>query len=138
MAELIINSEEVSTALRDCLYNENELKNGTPKDVVIVEGITRKFGLHPGRLEEKRLQVIEWLEALSRQFHKDGGGGWSFLNMCNQKNGVRWTDLHQRMEELLCLALGLGFARYAMPREFWGMHPASIPYIIICVPEKKK
>ena len=138
MAELIINSEEVRAVLRSCLYNKDELENGTPEDVVIVEGLTRKFGLHPGRLEENRSKVIRWLEALSRQFHKDGGKGWSFLNMCNQKNGVRWTDSQQHMEELVCLGLGLGLVRYCMPREFWGMYSGSVPYIVICVPEKKK
>ena len=136
MAKLI-NPEEVRTVLKECFYNQEELKNGKPENIVIAEGITRKFGFNPIRLEEKRSKVIVWLEALPRQFHKDGGGGWSFLNMCNQADEVRWTDSQQCMEELLCLGLGLGLIRYCMPREFWGIHPGSVPYLVICTPEKK-
>jgi hypothetical protein len=132
-AELLINPDEVEAVFRDCLFREEELKgvNGAPEGAVIVQGITAKLGFHPERLEEKRDLVKTWLAALPREFRKNEGGGWSFLKACEQSNGVQWTGLHQRMEQLFTLALGLGLAEYNAGREFWANLPGDMPYITI-------
>lgn len=131
--KLLIDPQEVEAAFLDCLYKKEELKgiDGTPKDTVVVEGITGKFGFHPDRLEEKRTKVTEWLKALPHQFRKNSGGGWSFLNACNQENGVQWTGLHQRMEQLFSLGLGLGLVESQMSREMWKALPGGMPYYVV-------
>lgn len=133
--ELIIVPQEVEEMFSDCLYKEEDMKGieDVPKDAVIVEGIFDKFGFHPGRLEKKRAKVIELLKVLPHQFRKNGGGGWSFLNACNQENGVQWTILHQRMEQLFCLGMGLGLVKCQMPREMWDILPGGMPYYVINV-----
>lgn len=133
--ELIIDAQEVEKAFLDCLYKEEEMKGveGAPEGTVIVEGIINKLGFHPGRLEEKRAKVTEWLKALPHQFRRNSGGGWSFLNACNQENGVQWTGLHQRMDQLFCLGMGMGLVECQMPREMWKILHGGMPYYVINV-----
>ncbi len=127
-----INPEEVNAAFLGCLFAADEITDSkTPENAVIVEGIVRKFGFHPQRLEATRTQVTNWLEALPVQFHRSGGGGWSFLNACVQGNGEQWTGLHQRMEELVCLGIGLGLVEYMMPRDMWEVFPGGMPYLMV-------
>jgi hypothetical protein len=132
---LMINPEEVKKVFLSCLYKPEEIGNTKkiPKDAVIVEGIRGKYAFHPKRLEEQRSKVTEWLKALPHQFRKNGGGGWSFLNACMQENGVQWTGLHERMEQLFCMAIGLGLAKCQMPREMWFVFPGGMPYYVIFV-----
>jgi len=133
--ELVIDPQAVEKAFFECLYKSEEIKDlkegEAPEGVVLVEGIQEKFGFHPGRLEEQRFRVVEWLKALPHQFRQDGGG--SFLNACNQENGVRWTGLHQRMEQLFCLGLGLELVELQMSREMWAALPGGMPYYVIKV-----
>jgi len=143
VAELIIDPERVNKAFLEVLYTESEVEayadselgaEGQPKGAIIVEGIMNRFGFHPERLEQKREQVGRWLRALPHQFHADGGedsGGWSFLNACNQENGMQWTGLHQRMEQLFCLGMGLGLVRCQFPREMWSILHGGMPYYVI-------
>ena len=133
MAELIIDPEAVNKAFIETLYTDSELEGieGTPEGCIIVEGIMHRYGFHPGRLEEQRDEVRRWLQALPDTFHKDMGGGWSFLNACDQANGVQWTGLHQRMEQLFCLGMGLGLVKSQLPREVWEFLPGRMPYYVI-------
>lgn len=132
MNNLIIDSEQLETVFGDCLFKDEEITEGKiPEGAILVEGITRKFGFHPTRLAEKRQVVVKWLNALPHQFHKDGGGGWSFLNACNQENGVQWTGFHRSMEQLFCLGIGLGFVKCQLPREVWVTLPGGVPYYVV-------
>jgi hypothetical protein len=130
MSEL---SQQVRDILMDCLFRDEELTDGQPPEgsVVIVEGLTQKFGFHKERLESHRIEVIELLDEMPDEFHTqklEGKGGWSFLNLCNDRYGNQWGE-HRNMEELLCLGIGLGLAHYCLPREAWSVLPAGMPYI---------
>jgi hypothetical protein len=46
----------------------------------------------------------EMLNQPHSEFKKAGGGGMSFLNMCN-KDGNQWSDLHQTMDELVTMGI---------------------------------
>lgn len=133
--ELLIDAREVEKAFLDCLYKKEELKDDkdVPEGTVIVEGIQNKIGFHPDRLEEKRAKVTEWLKALPHRFRKNSGGGWSFLNACNQENGVQWTGLHQSMDQLFCLGMGLKLVEPLLPRAMWRNFPGGMPYYVINV-----
>lgn len=131
----LIKSDDVHNAFMDCLYTERELvamPQTPPPEAVIVKGITKHIGFQPTRLEEKREAVKQWILGLHPNFlsTKDGGGGgWTFLNMCNDKNDVQWTDFHQVMEELTLMAMGLEMAEFQLPREVWSSLPGGVPYI---------
>ncbi len=53
------------------------------------------------------------------------------LSARNQENGEQWTGLHQRMEELFSLAIGLQLAKWSMPRAMWDALPSGMPYVVI-------
>ena len=68
---------------------------------------------------------------LPHQFRKSAGGGWSFLNACNQEDGEQWTGLHQRMDQLFAMAIGLGLAKWCLPRAMWDVFPGGMPYVVV-------
>lgn len=113
------------------LYSEEEVPDRkVPADAVIVEGIVRKFGFHPGRLAEKKEAIRELLRQLPPPFHKGKGEGWSFLALCEDKEGRHWGE-HNRCEDLVCLGLGVNMVEFCMKREGWQALPGGMPYIVV-------
>jgi hypothetical protein len=130
-----IDPEAVYRAFLDCLFRPDEVREGKiPENAVMVEAIRGKFGLHPERLESHRSEVRAWLALLPRQFRKSGGGGWSFLNACDQEGGAQWTGLHERMEQLCAMGIGLNLAQFLLPRDLWEMLPGGMPFVMIDLP----
>ncbi len=127
-----IDPEQVEAVFLDCLFLPEEIQDGKPPaDAVIVEGIVNTFGFHPERLVYHRARITDWLALLPNEFRKSLGGGWSFLNACDQADGKQWTGLHQRMEQLFALAIGLKLARWQLPRDMWDALPGGMPYVEI-------
>lgn len=127
-----IDPEAVNVVFLDCLFRPDEIENGkVPDDAVIVEGVIHTLGLHPGRLQVHADEIRLWLSLLPHQFRKNSGGGWSFLNACDQQDGTQWTGLHQRMDQLFSLGIGLGLAKFLAPRSMWPMLPGGMPYVVI-------
>jgi hypothetical protein len=130
---MTIDATEVNAAFLDSLFLDTEIVNGKPPvDAVIVEGVRGKYGFHFQRLGSHRSQVQAWLALLPVEFRANGGGGWSFLNACQTHDGEQWGE-HRDMEELFALAIGLGLARWVMPREMWAVLPGGMPYVSIDV-----
>jgi hypothetical protein len=131
-----IDSTAVEAAFLDCLFRDEEITDGVPNIApVVVEGIVSKFGFEPTRLESHRAEVSAWLSMLPAEFLKGVGGGWSFLNACNDRDGEQWTGFHQRVEQLFALGIGLGLASWQLPREMWEVLPGGMPYVVVDVPE---
>ncbi len=122
-----LTSENVECIFMDCLFKDNE----DHTDYVKVQGITITVGFHPERLASHKEEVQVMLQDLPDDFQNSKGGGQSFLNACNDKNGRQWTGLHQRMEQLFLLGIGLKIANWQFPREMWTMFPGSMPYVTI-------
>lgn len=127
-----IDSEAVEVVFISCLFKVEEVPDGKPPDdAVIAEGIMHKVAFHRARLESNRQKVSDWLALLPKEFRKDGGGGWSFLNACVEVDGTQWTGLHQRMDQLFTLGIGLGLAKWQLPRAMWRILPGGMPYVEI-------
>lgn len=127
MTATTIDPERVNTIFLDCLFKEGE---DTSK-YVKAEGITSNVGFHPERLNRYKAEIEAMLDELSDDFKKSGDGGMSFLNACNDKRGDQWTCLHQRMEQLFQLGIGVGKAELLTPREMWGALPGGMPYYLV-------
>lgn len=125
-----LNTENVHTTFMKCLFNEGE----PTENYKLGEGVNTKVGFHPERLSQAETSIIEMLNDLPDSFKKSGGGGMSFLNMCNDKNDVQWADLHQTMDELVCMGKAIGKLDFLMPREMWAALPGGMPYIVVNVP----
>lgn len=131
-----LDANRVRELLADSLFKSDEVKDGEiPADAVIVEGIQMKVGMKKERLESYRQEVTEMLAELPENFHKSGGGGWTFLNACMDKQGNQWGE-HSNVDELLILGQGLGLVTYCLPRELWSVLPGGMPYFVVDLQEQ--
>lgn len=109
-----------------CLFGEKPIDD---PDLIKVEGIMQSYGFSRATLAEYRAQIIDMIAQLDPSFMKDKGGGWTFLNMIVGADHQLWTG-EQRIAELLCcLAIGLDYASWLMPRDLWSSFPGGVPYI---------
>lgn len=122
-----LDSKKINDIFMDCLFKDGE----DTSNHVVAEGITGKVGFHPERLENHRKEIEELLDELPDQFKKTGGGGWSFLNACNDKHGNQWTGSQQDMEWLFQLGIAIGRVECQFPRSMWGALPGGVPYYVI-------
>jgi len=123
----------------DCLYREEEMTDlvdsEVPVGAVLVEGLITRYGLHPDRLAPHKEEIREILNQMPDVFHEGKGGGMSFLNLCNTKDGHQWGE-HRSMEQLVCLAIATDMGKYCAPRPMWSMFPGSMPYVVFNTEEK--
>ncbi len=128
----LIDPIKVHAAFTDCLFKEKEIteQHVPPEGAVIVQGIIHQVGMHPDRLESHRDEVKGWLKSLPNEFQKSGGGGWSFLNACVDKEGEQWGE-HDDMDHLFILGMGLKLVESQLPREMWDSLPGGMPYYIV-------
>ena len=120
-----LTAENVDTVIRDCLFRDGE---STDK-AVLVDGIVRKFGFHPERLASHKDDIFDMLKQLPNQFLQSGGGGWSFLNACNDVNGELWTGDQGTVEALMCLGIAIDKVALPLPRALWNALPGGVPYL---------
>lgn len=122
-----LTAQNVENVFKACLFKENEnIENST-----IVDGITTKCSFNSKHIEENKSNIENMLAQLPDEFKKQNGGGWSFLNLCNNNKGEQWTGFHFRMEQLICLGMAIKKVKYLMPREMWNMLPGGMPYLVI-------
>ena len=122
-----LTGEAVDKIMKGCLF-----RDGEPQDHhVEVRGIRATFRYHPVRLFMHTPDIVALLEELPKEFQAGGGGGWSFLNACQDKHGRQWTDLHQTMEALLALGIAAGKARWCLRRDMWDALPGGMPYVVV-------
>lgn len=116
----------VSHIFKECLLDEA----GHKEDAVIVTGVMHTITMSRTKLEQYRSDIKSILDQMDPTFHKSGGGGWSFLNLCVAKNGKQWTGMHRTMDELVVLAIATEMGDFLMPRDMWNVLPGGMPYIV--------
>jgi hypothetical protein len=121
-----LTSENVTRILKDCLFKEGEETTEYKQG----QGYFLNIGFHPERLEDYRVDIEDMINQLPDQFHEKTGGGWSFLNACQTKDGKQWGE-HRSIDELLCLGLALGKLVYLTERKLWSSFPGGMPYFMI-------
>jgi hypothetical protein len=130
-------SQQVEEVFMSCLFKEEEVTEGKlPIYAILVEGIVHRLGFHPQRIELNKGKIKEFLNEMPKEFHKNGGGGWSFLNMYMDKHGVQWGE-HRNIEQLVVLGIAAKMVKYCMPRDMWGILPGGMPYIAIDTEKEK-
>ena len=127
MVNPTLDPEQVQELFVGCLFKEGEDTTNHVK----VEGVMSSAGFNPERLKDHEAEIIEMLHELPTQFREKEGGGWSFLQACEDRHGNQWTGLHQRMSELFMLGMGIGKVECQLPREMWKILPGGVPYYVI-------
>ncbi len=108
----------------DCLFNDGE----DTSNHITSPGIVSNVGFHPERLESHKEEIKSMLDCLPEAFHKDTGGGTSFLNACMDKDNHQWGE-HQNMEQLFQLGNALKLSAWLLPKEIWSSLPGGMPYV---------
>ena len=111
----ILNAERVQNIVRDCLFRPDELdEHGLPKiSATMVSGFTKNFNFSTHRIHLNFKIIKEMLDELPDQFKESGGGGgWSILDIGNDKHGRIWTRLRSAMEELVILGIAAGLVKF--------------------------
>jgi hypothetical protein len=124
--EPLIDPQRVTDTFDYCLWHPNDCDG----ECVHVEGI-RMADFDSESLARSREEITALLDGLPVEFKRSGGGGWTFLNACNDANGVQWTGLHQTVEKLFLLGMGIGRVTTLMPREVWPALPGGVPYYVV-------
>lgn len=120
-----MNAEAVEKVFLDCLFDDS----ATEDEIVEIEGIVNNFAFNSARLEANKNTIISLLEELPDEFRQSLGGGWSFLNACNDKHGSHWGE-HRNMEQLFVLGIGINKAKFLFPRKMWSAFPGGLPYVV--------
>lgn len=102
-----LTAENVEQVLKYCLFNNGE----DTTDHKIGEGVRLRAGFHPGRLEEKKPEIIAMCQQLPTTFIE----GWSFLNACTTADGQQWGE-HSDVDNLMAIGTASGCIELLMPR----------------------
>lgn len=121
-----LTGQNVSEVFKQCFFDEGEDTSGH----IVAEGVMVKVAFDPKRVQAQKENIISMLDQLPDEFKESSGGGWSFLNACNTKDDKQWADLHQTVDELVCLGKAIGKLKFTLPREFWSSLPGGMPYFI--------
>lgn len=97
-----------------------------------VDGLVHRFLFDKAKIEQNKPKIMELLADLPDNFRTTGGGGWSFLNGCQDRNGDQWTGLHLQVEKLVCLGIAAGAADWLM-KELAPAMPGGMPYFCVRV-----
>ena len=124
-----LTSALVEELMTFCLMSKEE--HEANEQAMRADGITGTFMFHEGRIFERGGEIDALLHELPEPFQEKSGGGWSFLNGCEDKHGIQWTGEHRMVEALMCLGIARGKVEYLMPREMWAMLPGGMPYFVV-------
>lgn len=124
-----LTSEAVRELMNKCFWSDQTPPS--PELRLEVQGIVHTFAFDVSKVKENTDVIAELLAELPKDFQKDGGGGWSFLNACVDKQGNQWTGLHLEQECLFVLGIAAGKAEWVFPRDIWPALPGGMPYIVV-------
>lgn len=124
-----LTENKVGRVFRECLAGNAEDENA-----IVIDGITVRVAFDAARVTAHAGEIRELLTELPSAFLSEtegGGGGWSFLNACNDRHDRQWTGFHRSMEELFMIGEAAGMVKPLLPRELWEALPGSMPYYVI-------
>lgn len=124
-----LTAARVDEIFQDCLFDKGE----PTQSHVAGHGVQMTAGFHPDRLAGHKAEIAELLQQLPDGFHTSGGGGASFLNACETRDGVQWGE-HRNVDQLLMLGNATGLTSFLMPRARWGAFPGGMPYFVVKSP----
>lgn len=98
---------------------------------IVIDGSIAAARFNEDRLADHAESIRAMLLELPDQFRASGGGGWSFLNACEDRHGDLWTGMQSTVAMLFALGIGIGMVDLLLPREMWASLPGGMPYYVI-------
>lgn len=117
-----LTPQNVQHIFNECLFQDGE----NTDNKIEAQAINFTVGFHPERLKYNEDTIDAFLQQLPEEFAE----GWSFQNMCLDKDGYLWSGEHQTMQLLVVLGIAAGKLAYLVPREQWHLLPGGMPYLI--------
>ncbi len=124
MSTFTLDPDQVEQVFRDCLTDSED-------GSVEVDVINGRARLDKAKLADHAELIAAMLLELPEQFRRSGGGGWSFLNACEDRHGNQWTGMHRTMAWLFGLGMGIGMVECMLPRDLWEALPGGMPYYLV-------
>ena len=122
----MIDSQRVTEIFLNCLFREEEIINGEPEvEPIKAYGVMENVGFYPTRIKESTEEIKGFINELPEQFKN----GWTFLNICQTKDGELWTGMHQVCDQLVMLGIAIGKMSFCLPRDMWSILPGGMPYV---------
>jgi len=129
-----LTTENVTEVFKKCLWIDEEIKEFSRDELwkrsTVIEGIVKTAGFSPEKVDEQRENIIDLLNQLPIEFHKESGGGYTFLNAPFDKEGKLWGQ-QTNAEDLMMLGMAIDKVSYCLPRSTWSVFPGSVPYFVI-------
>lgn len=136
-----LSVENVDRIFTDCLfrshaeYDEYVKNQGVVIKVQSVQNPKVTVCFQYERLESHREEIKEMVLQLPDGFHKNKGGGWSFLNLCQDRNGDLWTGFQTEQEKLALLGMATHVLMPLLSIEESHILPGGMPYFRVEVDE---
>jgi len=119
-----LNIKNVEQIFMNCLNNNRS------DNEIIINGVAHSFSFNPDKIEKYKDNIYSMLKELPKEFHKETGDGWSFLNACMDKNNNQWGE-HRNIEQLFALGMACEIVKCVMPKELWSALPGGMPYYVV-------
>lgn len=97
--------------------------------VIKVEAIVNSFAFDAAKIARNRVRIRGVLSVMHSNFHKHQGGGWSFLQLPMDADGIQWGE-QVDAERLTALAIAAGMGKFTLPRDMWNVLPGGMPYVV--------
>lgn len=123
-----LTAENVNNIFTECLSAGDP---DTGANEIIGNGVIQDFQFNRQKLNSRRNDIESMIDQLPDVFKQSVGGGWSFLNIVDNKDGEQWTDLHQTAEQLLALGTAINKMGFNAPKTLWPSLPGGMPYVYI-------
>lgn len=123
-----LTPEAVIELMKKCLLGVS-----SEADCITVDGLVNNYRFNKAEIERHSEEIRDLLHQLPDPFQAAKGGGWSFLNACNDKDGNLWTGEHRTMEALFCLGIAAGRAKWIL-RDMADVMPGGVPYVAVVEP----
>lgn len=130
-----ISADKVTDLFGKCLLNETDFdEEGLTCDFRIGEGVIYKnnaFSVE--RLNEHRDELDNFIGQLSQIDHAP-----SYLTLCYDESGKRWTDEQDVVDMLVQLGTAAGMLFLTFPEQLWPYLPDGVPGVGKQVYDSKK
>ena len=121
-----LTAGNVADVFVECQCDENTENAKGP-----VKGVIHTVYFDLDALRRRHGDIEDLLDELPEGFHEGKGGGWSFLQACQDRHGRHWGE-HIDMEKLFLLGLAIGRVREPEPMAcLRDVLPGGMPYYVI-------